>query len=365
MALADKTPQRPHGRIEVFLDVMPGETRGVVVRNDRFEHLIIQRESDVPAQRLGARCVGRIDRIDLGLNGAFVDLGAGGGVPLAFLPLRRDQTLRQGQKIEVVVTNEARDNKGPALKLLGEAEGESRVLTPGPDVAAILADLAPGVEIQTGLEALEASLEAEEEALSSTVFDSSVGLDVSVQRTRALIAVDFDHAGGKDGARGRHAANLRGLSHAARAIRLKSWGGLAAIDLIGASVNGEAMMSAAKSAFSGDASVVFGPINRFGVLMLSLPWRRAPIETVMNGAGQNAAGQNVGGRGRSDETRALDIVRQLHRHMLSDTATPRFVARCAPAEAAIAAPLASRLGPRASVLADPAVAPGRFTIKES
>ena len=58
--------------IEVFLDETPGETRGVIVRNGRFTHLILHRDSDRPSDRLGARCVGRIARVEAGLRGAFV-----------------------------------------------------------------------------------------------------------------------------------------------------------------------------------------------------------------------------------------------------------------------------------------------------
>ena len=48
-------------QLEVFLDDTPGEVRGMVVRNGRFDALIIQRESDVPQHRLGTRSTGDID----------------------------------------------------------------------------------------------------------------------------------------------------------------------------------------------------------------------------------------------------------------------------------------------------------------
>uniref|UniRef100_A0A0N4Z8I9 LigA n=1 Tax=Parastrongyloides trichosuri TaxID=131310 RepID=A0A0N4Z8I9_PARTI len=50
--------------IEVFLDQTPGETRGVVARKGRYHHLILQRDSDRPSDRLGARCVGRVARVE-------------------------------------------------------------------------------------------------------------------------------------------------------------------------------------------------------------------------------------------------------------------------------------------------------------
>ena len=108
----------------------------------------------------------------------------------------------------------------------------------------------------------------------------------------------------------------------------------------------------AKAAFAGD-DASFGPLSRFGLLQLALPWRTTPVEEILNADGR-----------RSAATRAIDIVRRLRHAMLNDTTSPRFVARCAPEEAALAAPLAAGLGPRASVAADPQVPVGRFVIDE-
>ena len=102
--------------IEVFLDETPGETRGVIARDGLFTHLIIQRDSDRSSDRLGARCVGRIARVQAGLRGAFVDLGA--GEPFGFLPLAKDDRAGEGAKIEVEVVAEPRERKGPTLRRL-------------------------------------------------------------------------------------------------------------------------------------------------------------------------------------------------------------------------------------------------------
>lgn len=340
--------------VEVFLDDTPGEVRGVVVRDGRFEHLLIQREDDVAEHRLGARCVGRIAEVHPGLKGAFVDLG-----PIAhgFLPFRGQDRLAVGQKVEVEVTAEPREGKGPTLRLIGAGEGEPRLLAPGPTVAGTLARLAPGVEPVTGLEAIQAGWDAEEEAGWPGELFADTGLDLMVQRTRALIAVDLDLApapGVSFGANARTRANRQGLHAAARLIRLKSWGGLVAIDLIGTGQDGDVVMVAAKEAFGGDPDVVFGPVNRFGVLQLALPWRRTPLEEVLNGPD----------RRRRPGQRAQDIVRSLRFALLSDTTIPRITVRAAREDAALAAPLVARLGPRAHLEGDPAIAPGAFLIED-
>jgi Ribonuclease G/E len=340
--------------VEAFLDDTPGEVRGVVARDGRFEHLLIQREDDVAEHRLGARCVGRIAEVHPGLKGGFVDLGP---IMHGFLPFRGQDRLAVGQKVEVEVSAEPREGKGPTLRLIGAGEGATRLLTPGPTVAETLARLAPGVEPVSGLAATQAGRDAEEEASWPGELFPDTGLDLMVQRTRALVAVDLDLApapGVSSGAGARTRANRQGLHAAARLIRLKNWGGLVAIDLIGTGQDGDAVMAAAKQAFGGDPDVVFGPVNRFGVLQLALPWRRTPLEEVLNGAdGRRRPGQ-----------RAQDIVRGLRIALLSDTTMPRLTARAVPEEAVLAGPLVARLGPRAHLVSDPAVAPGAFLIED-
>ena len=340
--------------VEVFLDDTPGEVRGVVVRDGRFEHLLIQREDDVPEHRLGARCIGRIVDVHPGLKGGFVDLGT---IVHGFLPFRGQDRLAVGQKIEVEVSAEPREGKGPTLRLIGVGEGEPRLLAPGPTVTGMLRRLAPGVEPATGLAAIQASRDAEEEASWPGEFFEDTGLDLMVQRTRALIAVDLDLSpapGVSFGANARTRANRQGLHAAARMIRLKRWGGLVAIDLIGAGQDGDSAMAAAKEAFGGDPDVVFGPVNRFGVLQLALPWRRTPLEEILNSPeGRRRPGQ-----------RAQDIVRSLGFALLSDTTIPRITVRAPPEDAGLAAPLVARLGPRAHLVSDPAVAPGAYVIED-
>ena len=320
----------------------------MVVRDGRFERLLIQRESDVPQHRLGAQSVGRVVAVDAGLKGAFVDLGA--GEPFGILPLRKSDRLAAGEKIEVEVSAEPREQKGPVLRLTGAGEGEPRLLRSGPTVAETLARLAPGVEPRTGAAAIRASLEAEEEALAPGALFAHLGVRLAVERTRALVAVDIDHAAapGRDGRRDKGRANRDGLTQAARLIRLKGWGGLVAVDLVWTGHDGPAMLAAARAAFGDDREIAFGPVNRFGVLMLSLPWRTTPVEERLLGADGRP----------TPETRAIEAVRRLGLALAGDTAAPWLTLRCPPVIAARAETLAARLGPRARVKADPALSGG-------
>jgi Ribonuclease G/E len=342
------------GAVEVFLDETPGETRGAILRDGRFTHLLIQRETDIPQTRLGARSVGRVTEVNQGLHGAFVDIGADDP---AFLPFPRNDRLTQGERLEVVVTAEPRAGKGAVVRRLGAGEGAPRLLQAAPDVATRLREIASGEESVTGLAAIDAVMEAEEEALARRHLFPAQGIDLSVERTRALVAVDVDHApgAGRDPKQARAAANREGLKQAARLIGLKNWAGLVVIDLVGDGQDAEAQAKIARAAFANEPQAVFGPVSRFGLLQLSLPWRGAPIEERLLDADGRA----------SLQTRGLSLVRRLRRRLLSDTLSPRVVVRCAPEESVVAGPLVARLGPRAVVQADAAVPAGRGYIEES
>lgn len=329
-------------RVEAWLDEAPGETRGIVARDGRFERLILHRESMSAAERLGARSVGRVSVLAPRLKGAFVELS--GSVRKGFLPLKGGIRLTEGQAVEVEVAAEARGGKGTTLKLAGLAEGPTRLLVEGPSVRDWLARWAPSVAPVEGLAAIRAGDAAAEEALAAGAAFPEQGVDLAVERTRALVAVDIDHAGGGK----RLEANRFGLEQAARLIRLKAWGGLIAIDLAGSGHDGVALARQAQAAFAPDGEVQMGPVSRFGLIQLAVPWSRAPIEEIL---------------GDTPETRALSAVRALRAALLADTAAPRVTARVHPEEAAWTGPWVARLGPRAHLIADPATPPGRFRLE--
>lgn len=330
--------------VEAWLDETPGETRGAVARDGRFTHLLIHREGTPPQHRLGARVVGRVIERAHGLDAAFVELGCDG--PPGFLPGKAGAV---GERLELEVTAEPREAKGPTLRRIAAGEGPPRLLSPGPTVREALIALSPGVAPIEGAEAIRAVIEAEQEALSDQVAVPDLGLDVAVQRTRALVAVDLDLAAGAPRA-ARDRANRRGLAEAARLIGLKGWGGLVVVDLIGGAQDGDRLMAAARAAFDGPG-VAFGPLSRFGLLQLSLPWGRTPAEEALRGGGPELSAAVAG-------------VRALRLRLLEDRASPRLTLVLPPAAADRAAPLIARLGPRAGLRSDAACGPGAHMIVE-
>lgn len=338
------------GEIELFYDDTPGERRAMAARDGRFELILVERDDQPVETRLGARLVGRVRAVEPGLRGAFVDTGVEGRP--AFLPFGRDGRPAVGEAFELEVTAEPRESKGAVVRRLGSAQGAPRLIQPPAGLkdqlrAEARRRGASQVEIQTGVAAIRASWDAEAEARADGGVFPAFGLDLSVQRTRALIAVDIDFAPlpGRDARKGRAEANREGLRQAARLIALKRWGGLAAIDLAGDGTDGAQATTWAREAFSATPDVAYGPLSRFGLMQLSLPWRRTPIEEAL---------RQDGLRGE-----AVALCRTLRHALLADTTAARIVAVARPDLVTAASPLVAQLGPRAGLRPDPSVAPGR------
>lgn len=336
--------------VEVFLDDTPGPARGIVRRNGHYEHILFGWPES--PNRLGAVSVGRVTRIEPGLGGVFVEIGA---EREAFLPLKRGG-LAVGRKIQVEVVAETREIKGPTLRMLGSGEGDVRLLHPGRSLAEWLEHLAPGVTPVRGKAAIEAGWAAIQEAEGQPYLP--LGPRVTVERTRAMITVDIDHmprpGKGMD-ARERAHANRQGLIAAARLIRLRRLGGLVAVDLVGAGHDGGAITAMAKAAFGADREIVYGPVNRFGVFQLSLPWRFTPLDEVLY--------RDPRSRSPGPEHMALEVVRRLNHALLSDTASPRITARCSERVAGLAGPLVEQLGPRAHIHGETSIKPTEIIIE--
>lgn len=336
--------------VEVFLDDTPGELRAVIERDGRAHHILIERPDDAAQTRLGARSIARVRRSVPGLKGAFVDLG--GGLE-AFMPIRSGVSAPVGAKVEVEISAERREAKAPVARWLGAGQGEPRLLTAGPSLHETLMRLAPGVVPVTGPAAIEAGQRAVDEALAPAALP---GGTVQVERTRAMITVDVDlNAHDMSRARPRDETNRLALIEAARLIRLNRWGGLVAVDLIGTQHDGKAILAAARAAFGGDPEILYGPVNRFGVLSLSLPWGRTPLDEVLY-----------------QPTRALTLrpeqagqaaVRQLRLALLGDTTRARVRLRAGVELSGRIAPLVAQLGPRAHLQADDALRGGDFVIE--
>jgi Ribonuclease G/E len=338
----------------LYLDRAPGESRGVVMLDGRPERLLIQRADDPPVQRLGARVVARVRRIERSLASAFLDLGEG---PEAILPLTGlAAALAEGAAIEVEIVAEARRGKGAVARLLGPAQGAPRLIQSAPSLNERLTGFAPGRTVTEGAGARIAADAAEDAALAIEHALPGGG-SIAIETTRALTAVDVDlGAAGGDPRRTARRVNLAAIVQAARLLRLKSMGGLIIFDLIGAGHDGGALAAALAAAVEPDQpGLSIGPVSRFGVLQLTIPRRTRPVVEILCDADGLA----------SPTTTALRLLRGLEREGRADGGA-RLIGRCAPAaaEATIAyrAELAERLGPRFEIRPDPALRRDQFEI---
>jgi Ribonuclease G/E len=327
----------------LYLDDAPGERRGVVTLDGLTERLLIERFDDLAIQQPGARAVARVRRVERGLKSAFLDLGEG---PDAMLPLSGvAQSVTEGAWLEVEIVAAARGDKGAVARMIGAGAGPCRLLVSASDLRSRLQAFAPGVALITGTSAREAADVAEDAALNIEHPLPSGGR-IFIEPTQALTAIDVDLGSASGESRQATArANKEALPTAARLLRLKSLGGLVAIDLAGKGHDGAALFAIAKAAFAVDGEgVSIGPISRFGVMELSLPRTMRPIADVLLGRDGQISGAAM----------AYRLLRVIER-----AAGPglRVDAVCAPEVAAIAmrsAPaLTDRIGARFVITADP------------
>ena len=332
-------------RVRLYLDRSPGETRGVLTLAGRPHRLLIQRDDDPDTAGLGRRYIARVARLDRGLASAFLDLG---GEAQAMMALSGEaKSLVEGGSVEVEIAAEARRDKLALARLIGAGQGPARVLTAPRSVAQRLQALAPDQPLTEGREARDAADQAEAEVLAIE-HPLPGGGSVAIQPTRALIAIDVDlGARAGDVRRIARQANLTALDMAARLLRLKGLAGLVVIDLVGSGHDGAALTQAAKAAFAPDEpGVGLGPLSRFGLLQIAVPWRVQPLaERLCDPAGV-----------LTPATAALRLLRALEREGRADGGA-RLLGRCAPLAAQAAASyipaLTQSLGARFEICPDP------------
>ena len=135
-------------------------------------------------------------------------------------------------------------------------------------------------------------------------------------------------------------ANLRGLGHAARLLRLKSLGGTVVIDLIGfPGREAGAVLAEARRVFEPDQpGVSVLPVSRLGLLELSLPHRERPIREQLCGADGQPSARTV----------AQGLARDMERQAKADPGA-RVTGVCSPETAAALEPLVLAMGPRFEV----------------
>jgi Ribonuclease G/E len=305
-------------RLETWVDAAVGETREALVREGRPIALRIARSSDEGRRaRWGEVYCARVREIDRRRRGAFVDLGLRD--QQGFLPLgedgrvrmRRERVaLREGAGVIVGVTREAARGKNPVVELQDaghDGEAPHRIGRHDVDEELVLAKPADAA-IRTRLDA------AIDDALARTAPIPGGGV-LTIEPTAALVAIDVDaggRAGSGDPERFALDLNIAAAFESARQIRLRSLGGLIAIDFVSlrAKSHAKQLEEAVHAAFADDPwSIQFGALSRFGVFDLARAQLRTPLHEQMRDA-----------NGRlSVETVALLALRAIEREARAQT----------------------------------------------
>ena len=338
--------------LETWIDAAVGETREALVRDGRPIALRVSRASDEGRRaRWGEAYCARVTQVDRRRRGVFLDLGLRDDQ--GFLPLDHESKVRfrksrvalnEGQGVVVHVTREAARGKNPVLELaeIGhDGEAPHRVGRHDADNELLLAKPADA--------ALRAKLDAAiDDALSRTAPIPGGGV-LTIEPTSALVAIDVDagaRTGSGDPERFALDLNIAAAKEAARQVRLRSLGGLIAIDFVSmrAKPHRAQLEQAVREAFAGDPwSVTFGALSRFGVFDLARSQLRAPLHEQM---------RDADGR-LSAETIALMALRAVEREaratsgrQIACTVAPEVKAWLDAAEFGWRAELSNRIGLR-------------------
>lgn len=246
--------------IRVVITASPGEVRAAALdASDRLIDLAIWRPA-VP-DGVGDLYAGRISEHVNALAGSFVALG---GALSGFLPDREGGALPEGTRLVVRIARAAQGGKGPRLS--AELAPDERAVAPteklgrllrGPNPVVRLARAWPEAQITideaeaaTALGSalsgriergagFEPALEAEIAALGAPEVVLDQGARLTIEPTRALVAIDVDAAQGlgSGGAHEAHRAiNRAAIPEIARQIRLRNLSGMILVDLAGESV---------------------------------------------------------------------------------------------------------------------------------
>lgn len=354
--------------LETWIDAAIGETREALVRDGKPIALRVTRASDEGRRaRWGEAYAARVRTVDRRRRGAFVDLGLNGDE--GFLPIdshgrparRKEWTgfkapenpgpLSEGQAIYVAVTREGARGKNPVVALVGAGHDEAphRVARHESDEQLLLAK--PAVDPQTRSKLDDAI----EDALARTTPIPGGGV-LTIDAVTALVAIDVD-AGGRQGSGDPERfvldLNIAAAQEAARQIRLRSLGGIIAIDFVSLRVKShlKQLDDAVRAAFASDPwSVQFGGLSRFGVYELAREQMCTPLhERLRDPDGRFSA-----------ETVALMALRAIEREgrsqtgrQIACTVAPEVKAWLDTAEIDWRAQLSNRIGMRWSVDAAP------------
>lgn len=272
-----------------------GETRAAVYEGKRIAELHTWRWSDKAKPRAGDIFSGQIKRIEKSLAAAFVDLGHGPDGFLKFSNAPGAPRLTEGKYIHVRITRDAEPGKGPVLKFVDLAEDNFKGPVKNTSLEEFISRRFPGLTID------KAAVSSVEDAVQTEIAIKGGG-SISIERTRALTAIDVDKGNANSG----FDVSLAASQLIASQLRLRGLGGLFVIDFpnLRQAKQREKLFTEITAAFSGDTEAIkIAPISRFGTMEMTRAKTRLSLdETLCDRYGNPTL-----------ETQALSALRRLER----------------------------------------------------
>jgi hypothetical protein len=255
----------------ILQEVCAAETREVALdETGRPIAVRLTRLTEDRPVRIGEVMTGRLHTISLPQGGGFVELENHAGD--AFLRLQEGHGLTEGQSLEVWVVAEAREGSKLPRVALAEKTPDFRFLAPW--------GTAKAEPVEPGDQTVAMAFDM---VVSDTV-NLPGGGNITLERTRALVAVDVDTSGRTDTGRAASRAlkvNLDAAAELARQLRLRNLGGLIVMDCV-SPLNREAgkqvrdRFNAVFRNISDQRARVLLPSD-LGLLQASVEWAETPI----------------------------------------------------------------------------------------
>ncbi len=272
-----------------------GETRAAVYEGRKLVELYVRRWTDADKPRQGDIFAGRVTKIDQSLGGAFIDIGTETQGLFKFTNAANAPRFTEGQIAEFEVSKATEIGKGPVLKFKALSKADKPAKISGDDLKAFITKRFDGIEFA------EATVSVIGEA-TETELAIKGGGTISIERTRALVAIDVD----KGTAVSSFDVCMAALPMIAHELRLRGLGGLIVIDLpnLRQPRQRNTVFKAAERAFADDPNnVKLAPLSRFGCLELTRYKPELSLDEILN----NRIGSPT------VETLALRSLRQLER----------------------------------------------------
>ena len=278
-----------------------GETRAAVYEGRRLVELYVRRWTDKDMPRQGDIFAGRIAKIDQSMGGAFIDLGTKAQGLFKFTNSPNAPRLTEGQMAEFEVSKATEIGKGPIVKFKQLSDADKPAKLSGDDLKTFITNRFSGIEFA------EATVSVIDEA-TETELAIKGGGTISIERTRALVAIDVD----KGSAKSSFDVCMAALPMIAHELRLRGLGGLIVIDLpnLRQPRQRNTVQKAAERAFKDDPNIIkIAPLSRFGAMEMTRSKASLSLDEILN----NRIGSPT------TQTLALRALRQLERE---GTASP-------------------------------------------